>query len=147
MLRLFAISGFLLIVGWTTPSSAKIVGNLFECKPIAMQELGMDGKLGPFEIGKLMLKSFKRLIFDETTGILGFGKAHPPIKFTVHQIGKSKISSRSLGHRNYGNKPADEDFISAFYINHFTKGKSITEKFPFYILNIATIYTGHCEKI
>ena len=150
MLRLFAISSFLLIVGWTTPSSAEIVGNLFQCKPITAQTLGMDGKLGDMKTAKLMLKVFKRLIFDETTGILRRGKGNLPIKFTVHQIGQGAVSSRNLGHRTYKTsetKSGKTKFISAFYIEHANKGKPITEKFPFYWLGNHTIYTGHCEKL
>ena len=154
MLRLFAISGFLLIVGWTTPSSAEIVGNLFECKPVAMQKLGMDGKFQDMKMSKSEKKILKRLIFDETTGILRLGKGYPPIKFTVLQIGQEQVSSRSIGVRDYGEGQSNaEKFIRAFYIEHwnsgnsFGEGKPIREKYPFYFLDNQFIFTGHCDKL
>jgi hypothetical protein len=131
--------------GLPPPSSAEIEGNLYHCKPITVQNLGLDGKLHdqqPADFNANLLKA--RFTFDETTGILRFKGGHPaPKKLTVHEIGHGIKSSKSLGFVAYGGFK----YISAFYITQSKDWKPITEKFPFYYTDNFRIYTGHCEKL
>lgn len=154
MLRLILIATALflvalLLVGWATPSSAEVKGDLYECSTVDAQMLGRDGKLERNDWTKTEIKKFKFMIYDEASGILRFGKvdsqlfgetssewvtnapkekAHPPIKLKVVKSEESEVNIASIDSRGGRKKTTfqkrltnfNKPMVRAFYIRRNT---------------------------